>query len=62
MWFCIEMIRRLPEDVRKMREAEEWPERLAILALWVAAGLVLFFCGRFAVGIGERIVDGLKRF
>jgi hypothetical protein len=62
VWFCIQMLLRFREDLRKLREADEWAERLAIIFLWCLTGVVLLLCVRFAVGIGERIMQGLQSF
>jgi hypothetical protein len=62
MWFCIQMFLHGPEHIKKLREADEWVERVAVIALWCITGVILFLCVRFAVQTGERIVQGIRGF
>jgi hypothetical protein len=60
MWWCKEIFSRWRDDLAKMREPDDKADRAVIVILWSITALILLLCARFALGIGENIVRGIR--
>jgi len=60
IWWCMEILPRWRDDIRKLREPDDSADRAVIIILWSITAVVAFLCIRFGLSIGISIVDGVR--
>jgi hypothetical protein len=60
IWWCIEMFPRWRDDLRRVRETDDWSDRVIVIVLWNITAVILFLCVRFALAVGGNIVRGIR--
>jgi hypothetical protein len=60
IWWCLEMLPRWRDDLRKLRETNDWSERGVLIVLWSITAVIIFLGVRFALTIGGNIVRGIR--
>jgi len=60
IWWCLEMFPRWRDDFNKLRQANDWSDRVVVIVLWSITGVIAFLCARFVIAIGRDIVGGIR--
>ncbi len=60
IWWCVQMLSRGRDDFRKVRETDDWSDRVVIIILWSITGVVVFLCIRFGLNLAGSIVHGIR--
>ena len=60
IWWCIQILPRWREDIRKLREPDDKADRVVIIILWSITAVAAFLCVRFGLSIGKSIVGGIR--
>ena len=60
IWWCMEILPRWRDDIRKLREPDDRADRAVIIILWSITAVVAFLCIRFGLSIGISIMDGVR--
>lgn len=58
LWWCKEIIGRLPKDIEEFRTADNPADRIVILIFWALTVGVIFFIVQFIWGLIWNLMSG----
>lgn len=62
IFWCYAIIKRLPSDLKELREVEEKPRKAAIIIIWAITAVIAIAIVTSSFPLAHRIISAIRSF